>query len=235
MDSDFQHNGNMSSSDLSSWTPRPTPGQTVLTGDTVQLEPLHWASHEKGVFAAVGGEANAGLWDNISVGPYVDPATFKEDYEAVRAAQGWATMVIVDVATSTVLGMFSFMRIREQHGSVEIGCVVFGHTLQRTRQATEALTLMARHVFDDLGYRRYEWKCDTRNLASARSAERFGFEYEGVFRNDMVAKGRSRDTAWYSITDVEWPKVKAALEAWLAPDNFDADGQQIKKLEELRV
>lgn len=225
----------MTSPDLSTWTPRPTPGQTVLTGDTVQLEPLRWPAHEAGLFAVVGGEDNAGLWDHVSVGPYLDPATFKDEFDAVCAAQGWATMVITDMASKTVLGMFSFMRIREKHGSVEIGCVVFGHALQRTRQATEALALMARHVFEGLGYRRYEWKCDTRNAASSRAAERFGFIYEGIFRNDMVAKGRSRDTAWYSITDAEWPRVKAALQAWLAPENFGDVGQQIKKLEVLRA
>lgn len=231
----FQHNGDMTCTDLSTWTPSSTPGQTVLTGEMVRLEPLSWPAQEAGLFAAIGGSANEGLWDHISVGPYLNPDTFKDDYDAVRTAQGWATMVIVDTATSTILGMFSFMRIREQHGSVEIGCVVFGHALQRTRQATEALTLMARHVFDDLGYRRYEWKCDTNNKASARSAERFGFTYEGVFRNDMVTKGRNRDTAWYSITDAEWPKVSAALEMWLAPENFDSNGQQISTLEALRA
>jgi RimJ/RimL family protein N-acetyltransferase len=111
---------------------------------------------------------------------------------------------------------------------------VFGYALQRTLKATEALLLMARHVFDDLGYRRYEWKCDTQNLASSRAAMRFGFTYEGTFRNDMVSKGHSRDTAWYSITDAEWPAVCAALDAWLAPQNFDPDGTQIKRLEDMR-
>lgn len=201
----------------------------------MRLEPLDWAAHEAGLFAAVGGEANAGLWDHISVGPYIDPATFKSAYENTRVEQGWQTLVIFDTVSQAIRGMFSFMRIREQHGSVEIGCVVFGHKLQRTRQATEALYLMAAHTFDDLGYRRYEWKCDTKNKASARSAERFGFVYEGFFRNDMVTKGRNRDTAWYSITDAEWQSVKAAVQAWLVPENFDDAGQQIKTLEEVRA
>lgn len=225
----------MTTPDLTTWTLCPTPGQTVLTGQTVRLEPLDWTIHESGLAAAVGGADNAGLWDHISVGPYANPAKFKDEFEPVRVSQGWKTMVIRDTATGKVLGMFSFMRIREQHGSVEIGCVVFGHTLQRTRPATEALALMAGHVFDDLGYRRYEWKCDTQNAASNRAAERFGFIYEGTFRNDMVTKGRNRDTAWYSITDAEWPRVKAALEAWLAPDNFDDTGAQIKRLEDIRI
>lgn len=225
----------MTNPDLSTWTSRPRPGSVTLIGACVRLEPLDWEAHERGLFTAVGGEVNAGLWDHISVGPYVDPATFRSDFENTRSEQGWQTLVIFDEASNTTLGMFSFMRIRERHGSVEIGCVVFGHKLQRTRQATEALTLMACHAFDDLGYRRYEWKCDTQNLPSSRAALRFGFAYEGIFRNDMVNKGRNRDTAWYSITDAEWPAVKIALQAWLAPENFDSAGQQIKTLEEMRA
>lgn len=225
----------MSTTDLSTWTPRARPGAETLIGSTVRLEPLDWDAHEQGLFAVVGGKENARLWDHVSVGPYLDPATFQQSFAETCVENGWETMVIHEVASGKVLGMFSFLRIRQQHGSVEIGCVVFGYTLQRTLKATEALLLMARHVFDDLGYRRYEWKCDTQNVASSRAALRFGFIYEGTFRNDMVSKGRTRDTAWYSITDTEWPAVRAALDAWLAPQNFDADGTQIKRLEELRL
>ncbi|MBT4739425.1 MAG: GNAT family N-acetyltransferase [Rhodospirillaceae bacterium] len=214
--------------------PRPRPGSVMLTGTTVRLEPLDWAAHEQGLFAVVGGKENARLWDHVSVGPYVDQATFQNDLEQTRVARGWEAMVIHDSVSNVILGMFSFMRIREQHGSVEIGCVVFGYTLQRTSKATEGLLLMARHVFDDLGYRRYEWKCDDQNKASVRAAKRFGFLYEGTFRNDSVSKGRNRDTAWFSITDGEWPSVRAGLDAWLTPQNFDADGTQIKTLEEVR-
>lgn len=225
----------MTITDLSTWTPRPRPGTETLIGSSVRLEPLDWDRHEQGLFAIVGGKENARLWDHVSVGPYLDSATFQKSYVETCVANGWETMVIHDAVSGKILGMFSFLRIRPQHGSVEIGCVVFGYALQRTLKATEALLLMARHVFDDLGYRRYEWKCDDQNKASARAALRFGFTYEGTFRNDMVSKGRSRDTAWYSITDAEWPAVRAALDAWLAPQNFDADGAQIKRLEELRL
>ncbi len=154
--------------------------------------------------------------------------------EKVRAEQGWETLAIVDAASNHVLGMASYMRIREDHGSAEIGCVAFGDKLKRTPQATEALMLMAAHVFDDLGYRRYEWKCNNANLASKRAAERFGFAFEGVFRNDMVAKGQNRDTAWYSIIDSEWLEVRTALIDWLAPSNFGQRGQQIRRLDQLR-
>lgn len=225
----------MSSSDLSTWTPRPRTGSQTLTGETVRLEPLDWATHEQGLYAVVGGEDNAALWHYVSVGPYLDPAAFRESLEQVRASRGWETMVILDAVSDEILGMFSYMRIREEQGSAEIGCVVFGHALQRTRQATEGLLLMAQHLFEDLGYRRYEWKCDDQNAASMRAAQRFGFVYEGTFRNDTVDKGRNRDTAWFSITVAEWPAVKAALITWLAPANFDTDGHQIKRLEEVRV
>jgi RimJ/RimL family protein N-acetyltransferase len=130
--------------------------------------------------------------------------------------------------------MASFMRMDPQNGVIEIGHIWFAPALQRTRQATEAIYLMARHAFDDLGYRRLEWKCDSLNGPSRRAAERFGFTYEGVFRQHMVVNGRNRDTAWFSIIDGEWPAVRAAFEAWLAPENFDSKGGQRRSLAEAR-
>ena len=126
------------------------------------------------------------------------------------------------------------MRIREIHGSAEVGCVAFSHALRRTPEATEAMYLMAQHLLEELGYRRYEWKCHNENAASHRAAQRFGFKFEGVFRNDMVIRGQNRDTAWYAMTDADWPNVKAAFEAWLDPSNFDAAGQQKQSLESFR-
>ncbi|MEQ9443946.1 MAG: GNAT family protein [Rhodospirillaceae bacterium] len=226
----------MTIKDLSTWTPRPRPGGVVLKGNLVRLEPLNWDKHELGLFSAVGGHENAGLWKHLPLlGPFLDPDQFRDRIDHLSRTRDWITYVIIDSATESLEGMFCFMRIREDYGSVEIGAVVFGYALQRTRQATEALYLMACHVFDDLGYRRYEWKCDDQNTASARAARRFGFVYEGTFRNDMVNKGRNRDTAWFSITDGEWPDVKAALEAWLSPRNFDGNGTQFKTLEEVRM
>ena len=136
--------------------------------------------------------------------------------------------------SGTLEGMVSYMRARPEHGSVEIGCVAFGHRLQRTAAATEAVYLMAKHAFDDLGYRRFEWKCDNTNEASKRAALRFGFTYEGLFRQDMVRKGANRDTAWFSIIDKEWPKVRTGFERWLDPANFSATGLQIRPLTYLR-
>lgn len=221
-------------SDLSTWTRRPTPGLAPLAGRLVRLEPLDAGAHGEGLFAAVGGAANAGIWDWMPVGPFAAREDLLGFLAAQREQEGWRTMVICGGGSGEILGMCAFMRIREAHGSAEIGCVAFGPKLKRTPQATEALWLMAAHVFD-LGYRRYEWKCNNDNLASKRAAERFGFLFEGVFRNDMVTKGRSRDTAWYAITDVDWPGIASALEGWLAPSNFAAeDGAQRRTLESFR-
>jgi RimJ/RimL family protein N-acetyltransferase len=229
--------------DLLTWTPRPTPGLSTLEGRLVRLEPFDPVTHAAGLFDAVGGEANAALWHWMPAGPFPTPAAISDFLAAEHAAQHWNTLVIRAISSgsgsggldsgSEVLGMATYMRIREAHGSAEIGCVAFGPRLKRTREATEALTLMAAHVFD-LGYRRYEWKCNDANLASKRAAVRFGFSFEGIFRNDMVMKGRSRDTAWYSIIDAEWPRLKAALDQWLAPANFAADGAQMQTLESFR-
>jgi RimJ/RimL family protein N-acetyltransferase len=220
--------------DLSTWTKRPTPGRAVLDGKHARLEPLDWARHGGGLFAAVGGETNAGIWQWMPVGPFPEPESLRRFLEAMDQTEGWRTLVILDRRSGEILGMATFMRIREAHGSAEIGCVAFGAKLKRTRHATEAQALMAGHLFDDLGYRRYEWKCNVDNAASRRAAERFGYVFEGVFRNDMVAKGRSRDTAWYSIVDREWPALRLALDQWLADGNFAADGAQIRTLESFR-
>jgi RimJ/RimL family protein N-acetyltransferase len=126
------------------------------------------------------------------------------------------------------------MRIEPAHGVIEVGGITFSPSLKKTRAATESMYLMMRRAFDELGYRRYEWKCDSLNAPSRAAATRYGFTYEGIFRQAIVYKGRSRDTAWFSITDVEWPRVRAAFEAWLDPANFNADGQQKRRLSDLR-
>jgi RimJ/RimL family protein N-acetyltransferase len=140
----------------------------------------------------------------------------------------------VDAATGWASGVVSYLRIEPDHGSIEIGHIWFAPALQRTPQATEAIHLLARHAFDDLGYRRLEWKCDAANARSRAAAERFGFTYEGTFRQHMIVKDRNRDTAWFSLLDREWPAARAAFEAWLAPQNFDAEGRQRRRLAELR-
>ena len=220
--------------DLSGWTPRPPPGQVALIGASARLEPLDWPVHGEGLFAAVGGEGNAEIWRHMPTGPFVDAGALRYLLEDNRAREGWRPMIVRTTPDGAIGGMASYMRIREADGAAEIGCVAFGARLQRTRAASEVFRLMAAHVFNDLGYRRYEWKCNQANAASKRAAQRFGFVFEGTFRQDMVAKGKSRDTCWYSILDAEWPALQAALAAWLAPDNFAADGRQIRNLESFR-
>ncbi len=214
---------------LENWTPRPRPAAKTFVGRYGRLEPLDWARHRAGLYAVAGGEANGDLWRYMPLGPYIGEVAFEREFEAKRAQEGWETQIILN-PHGTIMGMASFMRIREAQGSAEIGAVLFGRALQRTALATEAVFLMARYVFDELGYRRFEWKCNAANRASMRAAERFGFTYEGTFRNDMVTKGENRDTAWFSIIDSEWPRIRSAYEAWLDPANFDGTGRQIFRL-----
>lgn len=219
---------------LADWTSCPRPGLDVLSGTRIVLEPLEWQAHGAGLFAAVAGKSNQALWDYMPIGPFNNSVTFQKTFEHIRALLGWQTLVFKRASDGRILGMASYMRIRDEHGSTEVGCVAFGDELKRTVEATEAMYLMATHLFDTLGYRRYEWKCHNENKASKRAAERFGFAYEGIFRNDMVVNGKNRDTAWYAMTDGDWPALKAGFLAWLAPGNFDADGRQVQGLEELR-
>lgn len=220
---------------LAEWTPCPHPTAKLLEGKSVNLEPLDWIRHRSGLFSAVSGPQNDAIWTYMPDGPYKDEMHFEQQFGAIRERLGWQTQVIRAAGSHDILGMASYMRIREAHGSAEVGCVAFGEKLKRTREATEAMYLMARHLFDDLGYRRYEWKCHNGNAASKRAATRFGFVFEGVFRNDMVVKGESRDTAWFAMTDADWPRLKLAFEAWLSDTNFNTDGCQIKTLEAFRA
>jgi len=219
---------------LDTWTRRARPGQGPLQGARTVLEPLDWQLHGDGLYRAVAAPDCSDIWDYMPIGPFADRVQFEQHLQQAIEIGGWETLVIRKVKQGTVLGMASFMRIREPHGSAEIGCVAFGRALRRSSEATEAMSLMAHHIFDELGYRRYEWKCHNENAKSHRAAARLGFKFEGVFRNDMVIRGKNRDTAWYAMTDDDWPGVKAAFRAWLLPDNFDASGAQKHSLESFR-
>jgi RimJ/RimL family protein N-acetyltransferase len=213
----------------------PTPARgrpardTVLSGARVRIEPLDPARHAASLFAAQAGDPR--LWDHLPYGPFASEASLLAHLE-VQAA--WEDPLVFAVVTDTACGIVTFMRMEPAHGCIEIGHIWLGAPLQRTPAATEAIFLLARHAFDDLGYRRLEWKCDAANARSRRAAERFGFTFEGVFRKHMIVKGRNRDTAWYAIVDDDWPAVRAGFEAWLAPENFDAAGAQLATLESLR-
>lgn len=220
--------------DLTNWMIREAPGFDRAAGRFVRLSAARWPEDGAALFEAIGGPENDDLWRYIPFGPVETGDALGATMAFMREKQDWRTQIIHEAQTGAVLGMASYMRNRPEHGSTEVGSIVFSKRLQRTPAATEAMYLMARHVFEDLGYRRYEWKCHDANEASKRAALRYGFTPEGVFRQDMVMKGENRDTAWFSILDKEWPNVKAAFEAWLSPDNFDAGGQQRKSLQALR-
>jgi RimJ/RimL family protein N-acetyltransferase len=198
----------------------------------VRLEPLDPERHTGDLLAAAAGDPR--LWHYLPYGPFADA----EELRGWLAERATSTdplfLAVVDTATGRASGVVSYLRIEPGDGCIEIGHIWFGAPLQRTPAATEAIYLLARHAFDDLGNRRLEWKCDAANARSRRAAERFGFTFEGVFRQHMIVKGRNRDTAWFSLLDGEWPAARAAFEAWLAPENFDADGRQRRPLAALR-
>jgi RimJ/RimL family protein N-acetyltransferase len=174
------------------------------------------------------------LFRHLPYGPFGGFDEFKSWLVERAASTDPLFFAIVDAETGAPRGMASFLRMVPEHGVIEIGHIWFSPALQRTRTATEAIYLMARYAFDDLGYRRLEWKCDALNDASRRAAARFGFTYEGTFRQHLVVKGRNRDSAWFSILDGEWPRTRTAFEAWLAPENFDATGKQLRSLAAIR-
>jgi RimJ/RimL family protein N-acetyltransferase len=210
------------------WAPRPWPVPVRLVGRYVALEPLAVA-HAADLHAALCGSDDLPLWTYRPTDPPADVAAMAAYVEEHLATPGVETFALVPVG-STVQGLVSLMRIEPAHGQVEIAGVIYSRALQRTRPATEVVHLALRHAFDDLGYRRFEWKCDSLNEPSRRAAERLGFVYEGRFRHHMVTKGRNRDTDWFSITDAEWPAVRAEHGRWLEPANFDAEGRQLSRL-----
>ena len=214
------------------WKAARRPERAPLEGETVRLEPLDPSRHAGDLFVA--SEGAPALWDYLAYGPFADEDSFTEWLKERAASEDPIFYAVVDRDSGTARGMASLMRIKPEHGVIEVGHIWFAPVLQRTRQATEAIYLLSRHVFDDLGYRRFEWKCDSLNLPSRRAADRFGFVFEGVFRQHMVIKDRNRDTAWFSILDAEWPMVRAAFEAWLAAANFDGERRQRRSLAELR-
>jgi RimJ/RimL family protein N-acetyltransferase len=204
------------------------PERIVLEGGYVRLEPLE-TRHAPDLFAVsiMPGGPERYRW--LFSEPPQSLAEMAARIEMTNAGQDRA-VAIVDKASGKALGQQSWMRISPQHASIEIGGVYWGLPMARSRLATEALYLFARHAFDDLGYRRFEWKCNNRNEPSKAAARRFGFTHEGVFRQDMIIKGESRDTAWFSIIDSEWPGLREEYERWLSPDNFDGDGVQKTRL-----
>jgi RimJ/RimL family protein N-acetyltransferase len=210
------------------WSSATRPDRTPLHGSHVVLRPVDPAGDAEPLYAV---SRDPGIWTYLFDGPYDSVETFRASLEAAAPLEDPLRLTIVQHGRPE--GMASYMRIKPEHGVIEIGSIWFGTPLQRTTAATEAIYLLARHAFDDLGYRRLEWKCDALNEPSRLAAVRFGFAFEGVFERHMVVKGRNRDTAWYAITDQRWPSLRKAFETWLDPANFGADGRQGRSLREL--
>ena len=201
----------------------------------MRVVPLEAEHYFDDLFACMGGNQHADLWTYMFDGPFQDRRAFEEALNKRQASDDPLFFTILNAQSNRAAGIASYMRIEPGHRVIEIGGIVFSPALQRKPGATEAMYLMARHVFEDLGYRRYEWKCDALNAPSQRAALRLGFAFEGIFRSHMIIKGRNRDTAWFSMLDTEWPARKAAFEAWLASDNFDANGMQKQSLSALNA
>ncbi|MGH7659566.1 MAG: GNAT family N-acetyltransferase [Vulcanimicrobiaceae bacterium] len=206
--------------------PAPRPSRVTLEGAYTKLVPLDSSRHAKDLYAPTHAAGSEALWRYLFDGPFASEEEFRSALDRKAASEDPFFFAITDPASGRALGYASYLRIEPAHRCIEVGSILYSPELQRTRAATEAMYLMARHAFEDLGYRRYEWKCDSLNLPSMRAALRLGFTSEGLFRQHMIVKGRSRDTAWFSIIDGEWPQRKAAFERWLAPQNFDANGRQ---------
>jgi RimJ/RimL family protein N-acetyltransferase len=209
------------------------PQRTVMAGRTVTLVPLDPVAHAESLFAKTHGPEKEQLWQYMGDGPFPDRAAFDESLRRKAAAEDPLFYAILDNAGGDALGYASYLRIEPAHRCIEVGNIVYTPQLQRTTGATEAMYLMARYVFEELGYRRYEWKCNALNAPSRRAALRFGFTFEGIFRQHMIVKGRNRDTAWFAMLDSEWPARKASFERWLSPENFDGAGRQKVSLSSL--
>ncbi len=208
------------------------PSLDTLQGKTVRLEKLG-PQHADDLYQFYGPGARKADWTYLALEPFGDRATFQDYFQTLLDSLDPYYLVIVDQKSQRAIGSLALMNIVPNHRSIEVGWVIFSPQLQRTRQATEAHYLLMSYVFEELGYRRYEWKCDSLNQASQAAAKRLGFTYEGTFRQALVYKERNRDTAWFSIIDSEWPDRKRALENWLADNNFDDQGQQKHSLSSL--
>ncbi len=218
---------------LADWQPRPRPGRFTLAGRFCRLEPLDAARHGDQLFAAAMAPGADERFRYLFDSPQ-DRAGFDSWLSRAAASEDPLFHAVIDLSTNRCEGRQSLMRITPEHGVIEIGNILWGPAMARTAIATEALYLCARHAFDELGYRRFEWKCDAGNAPSMSAARRFGFKFEGIFRQHMVVKGLNRDTAWFAITDEDWPELRRAFELWLEPANFDRDGKQKLRLADFR-
>lgn len=221
---------------LLDWKPVPAPQRAPIAGRYVDLQPLDVARHGDDLWHALQGpESDPALWDYLPYGPFAERSAFDGWLRDKQSGSDPLFFAVIDKATERAVGLLSFLRIAAADGCIEIGHIAFGRAIQRSPASTEAIWLLMRLAIDDLGNRRLEWKCNARNARSRRAAERLGFTQEGLFRQHAVIKGQNRDTAWFSIIDSEWPPLRDAFVRWLSADNFDEQGKQRQRLEELRI
>lgn len=206
-----------------------------MVGRYCRVEPLDVARDADPLFAAYRDDPEGRSWTYLPVEPFKDIDAYRHWLSDIATKDDPLFHVIVDGETNEASGIASFMRIDPPNGVIEVGHINYSPRLQGTTPATEAMYLMMRRAFDELGYRRYEWKCDSLNEPSCRAAERLGFTFEGTFRQAWIVKGRNRDTSWFSILDSEWPAIRTALESWLSPANFDDNGEQKRRLADFRT
>lgn len=219
---------------LPGWSRREPPQPVMIDGRFCRIEPLDVARHGDDL-VSVFRMTDASSWTYLFIGPFETDADILQWLTDAANHTGYVYSAIIDRSSGRACGVCAYMRPDPDNGVVEIGSIHYADAMKRTPAATEAMYLLMRHVFEDLGYRRYEWKCNSFNTPSRRTALRLGFRFEGIFRNHMVVKGHNRDTAWFSVLDSEWPAVKGAFEGWLAPENFDSEGRQRKSLSLFRA
>jgi RimJ/RimL family protein N-acetyltransferase len=217
-----------------SWEPRPKPPRAPIEGRLVRIEALSLERHVEDLFAAFREDREGRVWTYLPYGPFETVDDYRAFVEAECLGEDPLFHAIVLAEDERPAGVAAYLRVDHDFGVIEVGHICYAPVLQRTPAATEAMYLLMRRAFDELGYRRYEWKCDALNARSRAAAERLGFRFEGVFRQATIYKGRNRDSAWFSIIDREWPAIKAAFERWLDPVNFDGGGRQRRGLADLR-
>ena len=215
---------------LPDWLPRQLPPLAAMNGRYCRVEPIDSTRHSEALYAAYVTDREGRLWTYLPWGPYSGPEELCARIDVVRDSGVRPEYALIDLASGKPFGQASYLNIDPAAGSIEVGGIVYAPEFQRGIAATEAMYLMMRCVFDELGYRRYAWQCNSLNARSRAAATRLGFTFEGVWRQANVHKGRNRDTAWFSILDSEWPGIKTAFERWLAPENFDAEARQKMRL-----
>jgi RimJ/RimL family protein N-acetyltransferase len=215
------------------WSARVRPPLMPMVGRYCRVEPLDPERHARELYEANSADREDRMWTYLPWGPYTSFDDFLAATKASLLRPNFVTYTVIDAASEKAVGIASYLNINLSAGSIEVGGIAYSLALQRKPAGTEAMFLMMRRAFDELGYRRYEWKCNSLNAKSRAAAERYGFRFEGIFLQADVVKGRNRDTAWLSITDREWPRIKQAFETWLDPGNFSPDGRQRQSLSAL--